>query len=106
MIRVRVAQEKNTRNAADSTKRPPLRCAPVGYTNTLAPADGADLDNGIFERLGRYEAALWRPVRQTLFTLQHLPWRAPRGHYRRTPDRWQRSAVESEGEDEDRADEP
>ena len=37
----------------------------------------ADLDNGIFERLGRYEAALWRQVRQTIFTLQHLQWRAP-----------------------------
>ena len=24
----------------------------------------ADLDNGVFERLGRYEAALWRQVRQ------------------------------------------
>jgi hypothetical protein len=31
----------------------------------------ADLDNGVFERLGRYEAALWRKVRQTLFT----PWK-------------------------------
>ena len=28
----------------------------------------ADLDNGIFDRLGRYEAALWRQVRQTIFT--------------------------------------
>jgi hypothetical protein len=37
----------------------------------------ADLDNGIFERLGRYEAALWRQVRQTIFTLQHLQLRAP-----------------------------
>ena len=43
----------------------------------------ADLDNGIFERLGRYEAALWRQVRQTIFTLQHLQWRAPGGRYRR-----------------------
>ena len=50
----------------------------------------ADLDNGIFERLGRYEAVLWRQVRQTIFTLQHLQWRAPSGRYRRTPDRWQR----------------
>ena len=50
----------------------------------------ADLDNGIFERLGRYEAALWRQVRQTVFTLQALQWRAPGGRYRRTPDRWQR----------------
>jgi hypothetical protein len=50
----------------------------------------ADLNNGIFERLGRYEAALWRQVRQTIFTLQDLQWRAPGGRYRRTPDRWQR----------------
>ncbi len=64
----------------------------------------ADLDNGIFERLGRYEAALWRQVRQTIFTLQHLQWRAPGGRYRRTPDRWQRRDLGSA--DEDRADEP
>lgn len=49
----------------------------------------ADLDNGIFERLGRYEAALWRQVRQTIFTLQHLQWRSPGGRYRQTVDRWQ-----------------
>ena len=50
----------------------------------------ADLDSGIFERLGRYEAALWRQVRQTIFTLQYLRWRAPGGRYRQTLDRWQR----------------
>ena len=64
----------------------------------------ADLDNGIFERLGRYEAALWRQVRQTIFTLQDLRWGAPGGRYRRTLDRWQRTALGSA--DEDRADEP
>jgi hypothetical protein len=32
----------------------------------------ADLDNGVFDRLGRYEAALWRQVRQTIFTLEGL----------------------------------
>ena len=30
----------------------------------------ANLDNGVFERLGRYEAALWRQIAQTLFALQ------------------------------------
>jgi len=30
----------------------------------------ANLDNGVFERLGRYEAALWRQVVQTLFALR------------------------------------
>jgi hypothetical protein len=49
----------------------------------------ADLDSGIFERLGRYETALWRQVRQTILTLQHLQWRAPSGRYRRSLDGWQ-----------------
>jgi hypothetical protein len=62
----------------------------------------ADLDNGIFERLGRYEAAIWRQVRQTIFTLQHLQWRALGGRHRRTLDRWQRRALGSA--DQDRAD--
>jgi hypothetical protein len=30
----------------------------------------ANLDNGLFERLGRYEAALWRQTVQTLFALR------------------------------------
>src|SRR5260370_1004415 len=53
----------------------------------------ADLDNGTFERPGRYEAALWRQVRQTIFTLQHLQWRAAGGRYGRTFDRWQTPAL-------------
>ena len=32
----------------------------------------ANLDNGLFEKLGRYETALWRQVRQILFTLNGL----------------------------------
>ena len=66
----------------------------------------ADLDNGIFERLGRYEAALWRQVRQTIFTLQHLQWRAPGGRYRRTPYRWQLSSGISRCETESENQEP
>jgi hypothetical protein len=30
----------------------------------------ANLDNGVFERLGRYETALWRQMAQTLFVLR------------------------------------
>jgi hypothetical protein len=30
----------------------------------------ANLDNGVFERLGRYETALWRQMLQTLLVLQ------------------------------------
>ena len=32
----------------------------------------ANFDNGVFERLGRYEAALWRQIVQALFALQTL----------------------------------
>jgi hypothetical protein len=53
----------------------------------------AKLDCGVFERLNRYELALWRQVRQTLFMLEWLMWtdrRAPayaRPHFgRRTED--------------------
>jgi hypothetical protein len=35
----------------------------------------ANLDNGVFERLGRYEMALWRQIRQTLFTREGMRWR-------------------------------
>jgi hypothetical protein len=55
----------------------------------------ADLDNGIFERPGRYEAALCRQVRQTISTLQHLQWRSPARRCRRTLDRWQNASFET-----------
>lgn len=51
----------------------------------------ADLDNGVFERLGRYEAALWRQVRQTLFTLEALRWRTSSSRRWRTQSSWQRT---------------
>jgi hypothetical protein len=38
----------------------------------------ANLDNGVFERLGRYETALWRQIVQTLFALQPLRRRQDR----------------------------
>jgi hypothetical protein len=50
---------------------------PTGPSRDIAPRDLAhcfqrlvNLDNGVFERLGRYETALWRQVAQTLFLLQ------------------------------------
>jgi hypothetical protein len=51
----------------------------------------ADLDNGVFERLGRYEAALWRQVRQTIFTLEALRWRTSNSRKRHTQHSWRRS---------------
>jgi hypothetical protein len=50
----------------------------------------ADLDNGVFERLGRYEAALWRQVRQTLLTLEGLRWRTSYVRRSRTQHTWPR----------------
>jgi hypothetical protein len=55
----------------------------------------ADLD--AFERLGRYEAALWRQVRQTIFTLQHLQMRTPDRRFRRAHDRWQKAVFDAKG---------
>ena len=54
----------------------------------------ADLDKGAFERLGRYETALWRQVRQAIFTLQYLH-HAPDRRFRRAQDRWQRAVFDA-----------
>jgi hypothetical protein len=51
----------------------------------------ADLDDTVFERLGRYEAALWRQLRQTLFVLERLRWRTPSARRWRTQHSWQRT---------------
>jgi hypothetical protein len=51
----------------------------------------ADLDNGVFERLGRYESALWRQARQTLFALEGLRWRTSNASRRRAQHSWQRT---------------
>jgi hypothetical protein len=37
----------------------------------------ASLNNGVFERIGRYEAALWRQAAKTLFVLETLGHQAP-----------------------------
>ena len=38
----------------------------------------AKMDNGVLERLNRYELALWRQARQTIFVLELLRWRTRR----------------------------
>jgi len=48
----------------------------------------SNLDKNVFERLGRYETALWRHVKQTLFTLEGLRWRSS-GRSRRRQPSWQ-----------------
>jgi hypothetical protein len=43
----------------------------------------ANLPNYALDRLSRYEATLWRQVRQTLFALDALDRRKPRDRWRR-----------------------
>ena len=47
-----------------------------------------NLTDDAFERLGRYEAALWRQVRQTLFSLEGLRLNRSAKRYRRSHYRW------------------
>ena len=56
-----------------------------------------NLTDDAFERLGRYEAALWRQVRQTLFSLEGL--RLGRSAKRRSHYRWTSLANVASGED-------
>ncbi len=51
----------------------------------------ANLDCRVFERLGRYEVALWRQVKQTICTLESLRWRVSHGRHARRRHPWYRS---------------
>ena len=55
-------------------------------------------DDG-FERLGRYEAAVWRQVRQTLFSLEGLRLGRSAKRYRRSHYRWTSLADVASGGD-------
>ena len=58
-----------------------------------------NLTDDTFERLGRYEAALWRQVRQTLFSLEGLRLGRSAKRYRRPHYRWTSLADVASGED-------
>ena len=59
-----------------------------------------DLTDDAFERLGRYEAALWRQVRQTLFSLEALRLGRSAKRYRRSQHyRWTSRADVASGGD-------
>ena len=58
-----------------------------------------NLTDDAFERLGRYEAALWRQVRQTLFSLEGLRLGRSAKRYRRPHYRWTSLADVASGED-------
>ena len=52
----------------------------------------SNLNSNVFERLGRYEMALWRQVRQTLFTLERLRWRSNARSWRRQSS-WKQTGI-------------
>ena len=58
-----------------------------------------NLADDAFERLGRYEAALWRQVRQTLFSLEGLRLGRSAKRYRRSHYRWASLADVASGGD-------
>ena len=58
-----------------------------------------NLADDAFERLGRYEATLWRQVRQTLFSLEGLRLGRSAKRYRRPRYRWTSLADEAAGGD-------
>ena len=58
-----------------------------------------NLTDDAFERLGRYEAALWRQVRQTLFSLEGLRLGRSAKRYRRSHYRWTSLANVASGGD-------
>jgi hypothetical protein len=67
-------QSHSVNNQSDHAKG--LRDLPgAGRTLTYCFLRLANLDNGVFERLGRYETALWRQIMQTLFVLQTIKHR-------------------------------
>jgi hypothetical protein len=61
--------------AANAITSPELSSSETGLDIALRFLRLSDLDNNILERLGRYETALWRQVRQTIFSLEGLRWR-------------------------------
>ena len=76
---------------ADSTTKPDPRIPDPQLDVAQCFLHLSNLDNAVFERLGRYEMALWRQVRQMLFTLERLRWRASSARSWRTQRPWTRT---------------
>jgi hypothetical protein len=70
--------------------KPELRLLESGFDIARSFLGLSNLDNSVFERLGRYEMSLWRQARQTLFALERLRWRSSARSRRRQPS-WQQT---------------
>ena len=86
----RTGGQSDDRGTEDRDHRDASATPEVGLDAARRFVRLADLDNGVFELLNRYEAALWRQVRQTLFTLEGLRWHTS-GVRRRMQHSWQRT---------------
>jgi hypothetical protein len=83
------------------------RASPESPTGSRVTDDRPDVarcfshlaNNDAFERLGRYEAALWRQARQALFTLERLRWRGPSARSWRTKHSWPQTIGPQLGDD-------
>jgi hypothetical protein len=92
----------NSETTADTRTRPATQASDPRLDIAQCFLRLSNLDNGVFERLGRYEMTLWRQARQTLFTLERLRWRTSSARSWRTQRPWQRTIgipaiAESEG---------
>jgi hypothetical protein len=92
MFKTGASNLSNHESNEDNWKEESFLTAPDGRELVLRFMRLGEFDNGAFERLGRYQAALWRQVRQTIFTLEALRWRAASARSWRTQDRWLRAA--------------
>jgi hypothetical protein len=84
----RVDYSINSETVANTAAKPELPVTEPRLDITQRFLRLSNLDNNVFERLGRYEMALWRQVSQTLFTLHGLRWR-PSARSRRRQSSWQ-----------------
>jgi hypothetical protein len=72
-------ESSDVRDESDRADHLAVHSFPNDPSRDIAPRDLAhcfqrlaNLDNGVFERLGRYETALWRQMVQILFVLQSV----------------------------------
>jgi hypothetical protein len=78
----------NSETVANAAAKPELPVPDPRFEIAQRILRLSNLDKYVFERFGRYEMALWRQVRQTLFTLERLRWRSS-ARSRRRQSSWQ-----------------
>jgi len=71
----RTDDARNETNESADTDWPPKHSVDPTRTLTYCFLRLANLDNGAFKRLNRYEAALWRQTVQTMVALRAIRYR-------------------------------